>query len=196
MNQFDQWRKDYESMTFEQQQDYHDHLESLYPDQAHYDLESAVKIFNWLKPKSVIEGGTWKGNLAKTILHDYPEVQSWLGYELCPAAIRKTVCNDGRFGYAVLNRFDWWNRGPIVCDLFLATHFIEHLSFDHFKELAKALKCKHVYSEAPLTETGESWDGYEGTHNLPIGWMQVSELMKFHGYNRIDITHYCKLYER
>lgn len=175
---FNEWRQRYDQMTFEQQQDYHDYLEGLYPDQAHYNLEAAKKVFDWLKPHSVIEAGTWKA------------------YELCPAAIAKTVCNDERFAYQQITRFDWWNKQPLVCDLFLATHFIEHLSFDHLQELIKAISAKHIYFEAPLTENGESWDGFFGTHKLEVGWQKVAEVLAVKGYKRIDITSHCKLYER
>jgi hypothetical protein len=193
---FNQWRQDYDTLTFEQQQDYHDHLESLYPGQAHYDLDAAKKVFDWLQPKSVMEAGTWKADLAKEILRHHPDIYFWKGYELCPAAMKKTVCQDERFIYANLTRFDWWNIEPIVCDLFLATHFIEHLSFEHFQQLARALKCKHVYFEAPLSEYGENWEGYHGTHKLPVGWQTVSDVMNLEGYKRIDISAYCKLYEK
>ena len=193
---FNQWRKSYDSMTFEQQQDYHDYLEGLYPDQAHYDLEAARKVFDWLQPKSVIEAGTWKGNLAADILGRNPDIYTWKAYELCPAAMARTVCHDDRFKYQTFNRFDWWNREPLVCDLFLATHFIEHLSFAHFAEMARAIKAKHIYFEAPLTDGGENWDGFFGTHKLEVGWNRVSEVMNLQGYKRIDITAQCKLFEK
>jgi hypothetical protein len=192
---FDQWRDSYDSMTFEQQQDYHDHLEGMYPDQAHYDQESAEKIFRWLQPNSVIEAGAWKGNLADHILHR-EAIQTWKAIELCPAAIKKTVCHDERFSYQPISRFDWWNEKPIVCDLFLATHFIEHLRFTHLQELVKAISAKHIYFEAPLTSNGESWEGYHGTHKLEVGWNGVADLLAAKGFKMVDITHHCKLFER
>jgi hypothetical protein len=193
---FNDWRQQYDSMTFEQQQDYHDHLEGLYPDQAHYDIEAAAHVMAWLKPLTVIEAGAWKGNLAQTILSVDPTIYSWEAYELCPAAVRKTVCKDVRFIYRDFNRFDWWNVKPIVCDLFLATHFIEHLSFAHLSEMVKAISAKHIYFEAPLTEMGENWSDFHGTHKLEVGWNRVAELLAEKGYKKIDITHHCKLFER
>jgi hypothetical protein len=193
---FNQWRGQYDTLTFEQQQEYHSELEALYPDQAHYDLDAAKKAFEIVKPAWVIEAGAWKGNLAAEILSKSDCISQWYAFELCPAAIARTVCNDVRFRYASFNTFNWWVNNPLVCDLFIATHFIEHLSFAHLSEMIKSVKSKHIYFEAPLTDSGENWDNFHGTHKLEVGWSRVSEWLLLHGYKKIDITNHCKLFER
>jgi hypothetical protein len=36
-----------------------------------------------------------------------------------------------------------------------------------------------------LTDVGNDWDGYVGTHKLTIGWNKINKIMKENGYNLI-----------
>jgi hypothetical protein len=36
-----------------------------------------------------------------------------------------------------------------------------------------------------LTNNGNDWDGYIGTHKLTIGWNKINEIMKENGYSLI-----------
>ena len=73
------------------------------------------------------------------------------------------------------------------CDIIIATHFIEHLSNEHFVELAKYCKgVEYIYFEAPLSDDGEDWNGYLGTHKLNFGWNQIVEVM---AQNNFEVVH-------
>jgi hypothetical protein len=196
MMDFNQWRNKYDTLTFAEQVEYHNQLELLYPGQAHYDLQAAKHVIDLVNPKTVIEAGCWKADLAAEILKSNDIIEDWKGVEICTNAIKKTVCKDGRMRYREVASFTWWNNVRMGCDLFIATHFIEHLSLQHFAELAKALKSRFVYFEAPLSDTGEPWDGYHGTHKLPIGWNRINEIMASNGYAVTNINHHCKLYAK
>ena len=188
---FNEWRVNYDQLDFAQQQEYHNHLEALYPEQAHYNLSAAKEAIAIVNPLTIAEAGTWKANLANEILKNNTTITDWKAYELCPNAILKKACNDPRLSYQEINKFDWWDK-DIFCDMFIATHFIEHLSNEHLKELLSSVKSKSVYLEAPISDGGDNWDNYDGTHKLTCGWSGVTELMK--GYKLVSIDQYCKLY--
>jgi hypothetical protein len=192
MNQFDNWRSKYESMTLAEQAAYHDQLEAQYPDQAHYDYKSVSKAIKEAKPKTIVEAGAWKGDLCAQYFADNPESEvSWCAFELCPAAIAKAKTD--KITYMDIPSFDWWRVTDFGnTDMFIGTHFIEHLSDDHFKELATALQnVKTIYFEAPIEPDGQTWEGYPGTHKLTMGWNQVFECFPNHNVN--EITTQCKV---
>lgn len=193
---FNEWRKRYDTLTFAEQQEYHNHLEALYPDQAHYDYNAAAHVFGLVNPKTVAEAGTWKANLAYQILGSNETITNWDAYELCPNAVLKTVCKDARLQYQTLTRFDWWNDVTIDADLFLATHFIEHLSWQHLQEMVAAVNSPNIYFEAPLTDIGEQWQDFHGTHKLTVGWDEITALMQSKGYTLVNINNHCKLYRK
>ena len=77
--------------------------------------------------------------------------------------------------------------------MFIATHFIEHLSDQHLTELLQwADGIRAIYFESPISEHGQEWDGYEGTHKLTYGWQKVRELLA--NYDCEDINDTCKLF--
>lgn len=189
---FNEWRENYDKLTIEEQKDYHNYLEINYPNQAHYDLNFAIKVFDIVNPKKVTEAGGWKGNLADILLKKY-NIESWVNIELCENAIKNSVCKDERFKNINPNTFDWW-KNSFYDGFFIATHFIEHLSNDHFIQLADSLcACEYIYFEAPITNEGEKWIDFEGTHKLELGWNDIKYILKNHEI--IIENQYCKLYK-
>lgn len=88
MNEFDTWRKNYESLTTEQQAAYHDELESRYPEQNHFKYENVKEALRLIdKPFFVLEFGAWKGDLASKALNDF-DIVAWAGIEICPCTLR------------------------------------------------------------------------------------------------------------
>jgi hypothetical protein len=70
MNEFDTWRKNYDSMTIQQQVEYHNELEAKYPEQAHFNYENVKILLDMSKKNlSVLEfeaplsenGQNWNG---------------------------------------------------------------------------------------------------------------------------------------
>ena len=185
MHEFDQWREKYESMTIQEQKEYHNDLESRFPEQAHYHYENIKVVLNDLPVKaSILEFGCWKADLAQQALLDYPTISSWKGIEICDSAIHKTRCNNEKFSYIVPKEFNWFEKTvrPDV-DCIIATHFIEHLSNEHFENLVKYCKgVNYVLFEAPLEEENQDWTGYFGTHKLGYGWKEVIRIMFEHGF--------------
>jgi predicted SAM-dependent methyltransferase len=195
---FEQWRADYDDMSYEDQVKYHNEIEANYPEQAHYTYQNITHLFNLLKDDSMIlEFGTWKGDMANRCFVDYPQkIKSWVGIEICEAAIEKTRCLNPKFSYIFPSRFDWFMEKRPNADVIVATHFIEHLKNDHFDALAKYCQgVDYILFEAPLSADGESWEGYHGTHKLNYGWNQVVEVMGKNGYELNATLHDARLFK-
>jgi hypothetical protein len=194
MNEFDKWRESYDTMTIDEQIYYHNDLEARYPEQNHYNYDNVKEALLLCNKPIVLEFGTWKGDLAKQAMQDF-NISAWYGIEICEAAIGSTKCKE--VNYILPTKFDWFkDKRTINADLIIATHFIEHLSNNHFQDLAKYCKgVKYIHFEAPLTNEGNNWDGYIGTHKLTIGWNKINEIMKENGYSLIIDKSQNKTYE-
>lgn len=202
MNTFDQWRKDYEAMTFEEQVAYHNDLYDSYPEQAHFNLAAFREVLKIVKPKEILEAGPWRADLASIILKENQTIEEWDGFEICQKAKDNCKCDDDRFDYWPINRFDWWEYFPLTnWNLVFGTHFLEHLSDRHAKDLLKNLNdcgsgmwaLKAVYFEAPIAmERRDGWDGYVGTHKLNMGWKDICEIL--YQFKPTFITDSCVLF--
>jgi len=179
---FNEWRNKYDQMTLAEQIEYHNVIEAEYPEQAHYTYENVKQVLS--DGISVLEFGCWKADLAQRAISEY-KIKNWKGIEICTAAIEKTICTAKEFSYIIPKDFNWFatTKRP-KCDVIIATHFIEHLSGEHFEQLAEYCKgVPLIYFEAPLSNEGESWEGYTGTHKLTYGWNKVNEIMLSKGYH-------------
>ena len=205
MNEFDQWREKYESMTYEEQLDYHDSIESRFPEQAHYNYEQVRNALLLAGDNiNVLEFGCWKGDMAARALEEFPTIKHWTGIEICRAAIEKTRCKSEKFKYFFPQQFDWFQSDPAPltigvnteiagrasvsfnANIILATHFIEHLSNPHFEALANfCVGAEWIYFEAPLMDVDREWHGYEGTHKLNYGWNNIIRIFSEKGYELI-----------
>jgi len=187
MNEFDKWRLEYDTMTYEQQVAYHNDLESRYPEQNHFNynnvFQAIASLPNLLTQVRVLEFGTWKGDLAKKCMEDFAKIKVWYGIEICDAAIANTKSD--RVLYIKPSRFDWFaEKREIDCDIIIATHFIEHISNFHFEQLAEYCKgVGLVHFESPLTDEGREWGGCEATHKLTMGWNKINEIMANNGFD-------------
>lgn len=201
MNEFDKWRSNYDTMTIGEQIAYHNELEAKYPEQNHFNYERVKEALSVVQENvidifypTVLEFGTWKGDLALKAFEDF-KIHDWIGIEICEAAIRNTKC--ARIKYVIPDRFDWFKEKRLGNpDIVIATHFIEHLSNEHFKDLANYIKgIRYVHFESPLTDGGNDWEGYEGTHKLTLGWNQINEIMAANGFKLIINHPESKTYE-
>lgn len=197
MNQFDDWRNKYEVMTIDEQIQYHNALEEKYPNQAHFNYENVKILLDLCKPNPIVlEFGTWKADLCKMVLEQY-SVERWIGIEICTAAIEKTNCKSPKLNYILPKQFDWFKHDAKPdCDVIIATHFIEHLSDEHFCCLANYCKgTPYVYFEAPLSDNGQNWNGYLGTHKLNYGWTQVIDVMTKNGFQVVHHLNQGKIFK-
>ena len=185
MNEFDLWREKYDTMTYKEQVEYYNDIESRYPEQAHYNYSFVSKCFEAVGTESkVLEFGTWKGDLAQLCIPQF-NIKKWLGIEICKSAIEKTNCNHSEFSYWFPKDFNWFEttKRDEQYNFVIATHFIEHLNDSHFDSLVDYCSgVKYIYFEAPLNNDPQNWQGYQGTHKLNYGWNQIIEKLGNKGY--------------
>jgi hypothetical protein len=184
MNKFDQWRKDYDTMTLEQQIEFHNQIAQEYPEQAHYDYEAVSEVLDTFRPRRVLEFGCWRADMAQQALNQFDFIDTWTGIEICTKAMDMCRCSSNKFQYILPTKFNWFeDKRKYNADMIMATHFIEHLANTHFEQLTKYCKgVPYVYFECPITEDGQEWDDDVSTHKLEYGWKDVISLMKSQGY--------------
>ncbi len=182
---WDKWRADYDTMTYQDQRDFYDEAFVLYPKQEHFTLSRAFEFLDHTSGGSVTEIGGWNGALALKCLERYPLISSWTNIEISGDAAKSSLVTDGRFSIEVPDDFIW-NVRNIEGDIFLATHFIEHIKGADFRKLAFRLMTEWVYFEAPLLNDGETWEGYDGNHISELQWDDVTSIMSSNWYTLVS----------
>jgi hypothetical protein len=180
--EFNDWRAAYDRMPFAEQQTYYDKIAPRFPDQAHYNLASALNALTGAT--TVTEVGGWRGDLARDALATRADITSWHNYDICTWALDHPKFASPRYEGIVLT--DWpWNTDLQPADAFVATHVIEHIRFSELEQLAQQFpKYRTVHLEAPIANdaTDERWENYFGTHILEVGWRQIEDLLAGLGF--------------
>lgn len=188
---FDEWKSKYEIMSYEDQINFHNNCESMFPNQAHFNAGNVITALDLIgKPFEVLEFGGWKGDLAFAMMVHYGDaIIDWVNIEICEAAINKTIHPSKKYRIIKPRRFDWFVEERVEKpDVIIATHFIEHISNEHFDLLARYVSgVPVIYFEAPMEDDGQSWNGYMGTHKLTYGWNDVKRIMESYGYSNVDL---------
>ena len=180
---WDAWRANYQSMTYADQVAYHSAIYAQYPEQRHYDASLVRLAINDTDPTTVIELGGWDGELAEQMLNERDSIQSWVNIEICAEASTAGRGRHPRYGAPEL-MCHYWHAGPWTCDLFVASHVIEHLTVSDLEQTIASTKAKFIYLDAPLEEHPTSWAGFTGTHILQTGWRGVDQIL---GRNRYTL---------
>jgi hypothetical protein len=157
-----------------------------YPEQRHCTLPSLRRFLTDHHKALVVEMGGWDGWAASVMLPEFPELEHWLNVEFCEDAAKATVCDDKRFNVYVPRTFQWWRSevAPAASDVMVLSHVIEHLTNEDAYELIGSLRPLAWYIEAPLSENGQDWSGYLGTHVLRAGWVELEKWLDAAGYRR------------
>jgi hypothetical protein len=195
---FDAWRERYDDMTYQEMADFYDAVEIDHPLQKAFnanafdrflDHASEVLCHPYLGPMRVLEIGGWKGELAREMLEGHGVIIDWCNIEICWRAIEKSVVTSK---YTAMKPVDFpWNVQLPNADVFVASHFIEHIREWQLKALLGSLSIsrslRYTGIQAPIPESGENvdWTGYHGTHILEIGWEQVSTILLWFGFVEI-----------
>ena len=199
-NEFDKWRALYPWMTHAEQCDFYNQMVEFWPDQKCYDAEPVVELVkSLLQDKEhirIVELGGHDGALAAEVLSQFSGICGWVNFEISNEVVRASVANygvdktDTRYWVRDLLDNPMWvdHHSNEYCDLFIASHVIEHLSLTHFCRLAEWLRgVPVVHFQAPLNPTrGNDWSGYVGSHILPVGWTGVCEVMRENCFRTAD----------
>jgi hypothetical protein len=173
---FDRWREEYDSLSFEDQQEAYEHVARMFPNQRSFDVVEARKFIARYQPKTVVELGGWDDALANSL----GAFRSWTNYDLVEVP---QACAAFWYELVVLQRPFW--EDDYEADAFVATHTIEHLRARELESLVQRLRVKACLIEAPLRSGPTDWKGYRGTHILEVGWEGVDAIFANSGF-RVD----------
>jgi hypothetical protein len=186
---WDEWRRNYDSMTYEQQQSFYSSVWQNHPIQQHYNADAAKAFFDLIdlieEDLTIVEIGGWRGELAEAVL---PDVRGfWLNIEICREAAEQRIPTSPR--YKAYSPPDWpWDDPTSIftlqrADVLVASHVIEHLSVPHLELLLDTSRARWMFLASPLPAIGPvDWTGYNGSHILPLGWDGVEALAGTHGW--------------
>jgi hypothetical protein len=176
---WDAWRNAYHHLTYADQQAFHSTIYEQHPEQRHYDPVYVAKAIEQTNARTVVELGGWDGELAEHMLKRYP-IQQWTNVELCKEARQAGAKRHPL--YTAWPKDKWYWTETWHCDLFVASHVIEHLTIQHLNETLAATHAQALFLDAPLHNKSIDWRGFTGSHILECGWIGVDRLCDRHGY--------------
>lgn len=203
---FNDWRKTYDSKSYEEHVAFHEKWSKIYPDQNRYNIER-IRVFFYLvahlkRSIGVLEIGGWKGQLAKQMLKEFPSIKRWHNVEISKVVADETACHSKRYIAEVLPDFFWKATFDArLYDVLILSHVIEHMKGENLKGiLEKTPSIKYLYIAAPIEQKTEDvdWKGFVGTHILEIGWEDVHRLIRGCGFEAIEnaCSNSIKIYYR
>lgn len=172
---FDEWRDQYDTLTFAQHQQANQEWAGLYPHQASFNLEAVERFLEEREHGSVVELGGWDGQLAARMLHMFPCIETWVNYDITNVP---QVCHDPRYERIVLSDWPWLRdaRG----DALIASHVFEHMRAAQIGLLIERWDVAAVFVDAPVN--GGVWDGYHGSHILEVDVPELISLVESAGF--------------
>ncbi len=195
---FNDYRARYSVLTTDEHREAYQTWHAKYPEQRHCTLPALAHFLGNYSGALVVEMGGWDGWAAGEMLKRYPKLEAWLNVEFCEGAARSTTVSDDRYHVYVPSRFQWWHDEikPSPDSVLVASHVIEHLSDADASSLIATARPRAWYIEAPLTEEGQDWEGYLGSHVLRAGWKQLEEWLHAAGYDRRSADGDARTYSR
>lgn len=177
---FDEWRARYDTLTFHEHQQINAEWAVLYPEQRSFATDKVAVFLGERAHGSVVELGGWDGQLAALMLHRFPDIETWVNYDITPNVPQ--ACNDPRYERVVLDDWPWLRdaRG----DVLVASHVFEHMRAAQVTLLLDRWDVDAVYVDAPVN--GGVWDGYHGSHILELDVPGLLGLVADCGYR---VTH-------
>ena len=176
---FDNWRSTYDNSTYQEHVEFYERIYKEYPRQIHFNEECAINFFESCASgrSRVLEVGGWHGELAKLMLDRFPDIQTWFNFDLCRSAIEHGISNP-RLVHVWPPEWVWDMKLP-ACQVFVASHTLEHMRLDQVDKLFARLSASHAYIDVP---TSDSWEAYPGTHILTASWGQIEDVLEKHGF--------------
>ena len=178
---WDQWRKAYPTLSYQDQKAFHELIWEQYPLQNCWHQHLLNRAIEKVQPYTVVELGGWDGAAAAVMLSQHPVIQRWTNVEICEPAAQHGQDRSKRYEAPILDGF-YWEHGPWHADLFVASHSIEHLSAHHLERTIATTQAKAIYLDAPLEDEPTDWTGYVGSHILEIGWQGVYQILRDNNY--------------
>lgn len=192
---FNNWRKNYDTYTLDDQKRIINKLEEKYPNQKQFSRGEIYKFFLNRTCKKIVEIGGWKGDLANEVLNNNKTIELWNNYDICSNAKDKAICKDVRYNCIIPDDFVWNLNQFETYDTCILSHVIEHIKEEELQKLFIKLKnIKHIYIAAPIDKDKNNWNNYCGTHILKCGWNKVSAMLK--GYKEEIVNNGVRFYTK
>lgn len=162
---WDQWRADYDTMTFAEHQAFNAEVARQHPVQRQWDGDAVRAFLSRRQPQTVVELGGWDGSLAAAMLPDFPAILRWRNLDITPDVPQ--ACISPRYQREVLEGWPWHQTE--TADALVASHVFEHMRIREIEQLLSAWDVSAVFIDAPIRQVSSHWVGYEGTHILEVG---------------------------
>jgi hypothetical protein len=170
---WDAYRRDYDRMSAADQEAFYDRVWQDYPHQKFFNASACASYLASFTPTTVVEIGGWRGELAAEMLTRFPSIKHWTNVEVCRGAREASACTDPRYEYVPPTAL------LPFADAVVSSHAIEHMLIRELVIYLEEVRPRSVFLQAPLTEEGQAWDGYQGSHVMREGWREVrSELAR------------------
>lgn len=183
--EFNLFRKQYHTLSFEEQKRINTQWNSKFPNQKHYDLHFFLTCFQHIATEigeniSVAELGGNNGQLAFDVLSIFPRMK-WLNIEIINLD-QVDGLKDFNYSFYELPA-QIWNTDFRLSgfDLFVSSHTFEHLSnddMDNFLFFLLGQNVRYLIFETPLKEHGQDWHDYHGSHVLKYGRGYIRRILK------------------
>ena len=198
---WNKWRALYFDLTEKENIQFGYDIFEKYPNQQSFTL-SNYKLLEqeFVTSTDVLEIGGWRGELAAHILAKNPTINTWKNIDVCKAAIDAIpATNDKRLHQIYPYCFEWWvNYHPSFLSVFnylVMAHSIEHLHHTHVDSLMqKVAGIRTIIIEAPISEHGDNWHNYQGTHIFDKGWGYIDSIMRVQGRSIEVLNESCRIY--
>jgi len=178
---FDAWRERYDTMTYKEMKDFYNLVEVDHPLQQAYNADAFGRFLDYVieavGPITVLEIGGWKGELACGML-GRQSIIKWYNYEICEAAVQKSICALPRYKPIIPDDFVWNIELPSA-NVLIASHFIEHIRWWELVLLIRRLprSISFIGLQSPLGASGKDWAGYLGTHIIEARWQDICDFL-------------------
>lgn len=174
---WDQWRADYDTMSFAEHQAFNADCLRLHPEQRSFNAEACAKFLEQRQPRVVIELGGWDGALAALMLERFAGIETWLNYDITPDVPQ--VCSDARYDVFVLDEWPWEFKA--TAHALVASHVFEHMRLHEIERLVTTWDVDSIFVDMPIGG-GTDWQGYTGSHILDCSTEQFLAAMDTAGY--------------
>lgn len=194
---WDRWRSTYGSRSLAEEAAFYDRVAAKHPEQQQWRQHADFTVAALEGATSVVELGPWRGELAAHAIEHVPTIGSWVGFDVCPWAVENTRCDHPAYQPVALT--DWpWDTDLPAADVFVASHVLEHLSWEHLQALAAQFpKYGRLILDIPIPETvPRDWQGYRGSHMLDVSWADVAVLLVGQGFWEASREGSARVYDR
>lgn len=181
-NNMELFRNCYSSLSFAEVVKIYEGITPHFGEQRHFNFKQVKRAANEVGLSGVVvELGSHDGDLARNMLHHFPGITEWIGYDVCEAG---TFLNHSRFKQEILT--DWFHKSVPLdgVDAFVSTHTLEHMDRNAVYStlgLLAEYEIEKVVLEIPFRKRGD-WKGSGSAHVLKAFPEDITKALEQLGY--------------